>query len=115
MRLDVRGTPRQKAANLLSGTVTVTCASVPALNGSYPIDVATLNLSTSVAAAINAGLGLPSGEDTFNWPDAAGTPHHWPAPQFTQFAKMVMQFIYQCAQMTQGHSDTLPSPQLAID
>ncbi len=37
------------------------------------------------------------------------------APQFTQFAKLVMQFIYQCAQVTQGHSDTLPSPQLAID
>jgi hypothetical protein len=115
MRLDVRGTPKQKAVNLLAGTVTVTCASVPALNGSYPIDAATQNLTTSVAAAINAGLGLPSGEDTFNWPDAAGKRHDWLAPQFTQFAKLVMQFVYQCAQMAQGHSDTLPSPQLAID
>ena len=74
--------------------------------------------TTSIAAdgvAVATIAGLPSGEDTFNWPNAAGKRHDWPAPQFTQFAKLVMQFVYQCAQVAQGHSDTLPSPQLAID
>jgi hypothetical protein len=115
MRIDVRGTMQQKCAGLLAGPVTITCASVPSLNGNYPIDAATQALTTSVAAAINAGLGLPSGQDTFNWPDAAGNRHDWPAPQFTQFAKGMMQFIYQCTQAAQGHSDTLPSPMIAID
>ena len=116
MRIDLKGTQQQRAMKLAEGPVAITCVSLPELNGSYAIDAAAQNLITGVASAISAGLGLPSGEETFNWSDAGGNPHSWPAPQFTQFAKAVMQFVYQCAQVAQGHGDTLPSlPPLVID
>lgn len=104
----------QQARALLAGPVAVQCASVPALNGAYPIDATTQGQITGIASAINAGLGLPGGTDTFNWPDASGAAHPWPAPQFTAFAKAVMNFVYACAQVAQGHSTTLPSSTIAI-
>lgn len=104
----------QQADALLAGPVTVQCASLPALNGTYPIDVTTQGQITDIASAINAGLGLPGGGDTFNWPDTTGAAHPWPAPQLTAFAKAVMNFVYACAQVVQGHSSTLPSSTIAI-
>jgi hypothetical protein len=107
-------TLQQQAMALLAGPVNVACASVPALNGSYPLDAVSQAQITGIASAISAGLGLPSGAATFNWPDAFGAPHAWPAPQFTAFAKGVMQFLYAAAQVAQGHSTTLPSATLTL-
>ncbi len=115
MQLNQRGTNAQKAQALLNGTVTVTCTAIPDLDGSYKIDPTTQQRITGYASAINAQLGLPSGEDTFNWPDANGDPHPWPAPQFIEFAKKVMQFIYQCEQVIAQRSADLPSPQITLD
>ena len=78
--------------------VTVTCSALPALDGAYPIDQATQMQITGIAAAISAGLGLPGGGATLNWPDVGGVAHPWPAPQFTEFAKAVMNYVYACAQ-----------------
>jgi hypothetical protein len=105
---------QQQAMAMLDGPVTVQCAAVPAINGAYPLDAVSQAQITGIASAISAGLGLPSGAATFNWPDAFGAPHAWPAPQFIEFAKAVMQFLYGCAQVAQGHSTTLPSVTLTL-
>ncbi|MEJ0020742.1 MAG: hypothetical protein WDN25_30170 [Acetobacteraceae bacterium] len=107
-------TLQQQAGALLGQPLTVQCASVPALNGAYPIDATTQMQITGIAAAISAGVGLPGGGATFNWPDAAGAPHPWPAPQFTEYARAVMNFVYAAAQVAQGHGATLPSATVAI-
>jgi len=102
------------ALALLAGPVQVVSASVPAIDGAYPIDTATQMQITGIAAAIDAGFGLPSQAETFNWPDAANTARAWPAAQFSAFAKALMIFLYQAAQVAQGHSQTLPSATLAL-
>jgi hypothetical protein len=105
---------QQQAFALLGSPVTVQCTSVPALNGTYPIDQTTQGQITGIAAAISAGLGLPGGGSTFNWPDTSGTAHPWPATQFTALAKAVMNFVYDASQVAQGHGTTLPSTTLVI-
>jgi hypothetical protein len=107
-------TLQQQAMAMLVQPVTVQCTSLPALNGAYPIDATTQMQITGIAAAISAGLGLPGGADTFNWPGATGTAHPWPAPQFTTYAKAVMNFVYACAQVAQGHGTSLPSATIVI-
>jgi hypothetical protein len=107
-------TLQQQASAMLMQPVAVQSTSMPELNASYPIDQTTQGLITGIAAQINAGLGLPGGDTTFNWSDATGTPHQWPAPQFTAFAKEVMHFAYACTQVAQGHSETLPETPLTI-
>jgi hypothetical protein len=107
-------TLQQQALAILYGPVTVVCTSISALNGVYPIDAATQAQITGIASAINADLGLPSGQSTFNWPDTSGIPHPWPATQFTAFAQKVMKFLYDVAQVAQGNGSTLPSQTLVI-
>jgi hypothetical protein len=107
-------TVQQQAQALLEQPVTVVSTSLPALNGIYPIDDATRGEINGIASAINAGLGLPGGGETFNWADTSGDMHPWPATQFTAFAKEVMNYAYTLGQVAQGHGDTLPSATLKI-
>jgi hypothetical protein len=107
-------TLRQQATQQLNQTmIDVVCASLPALNDSYPIDLATRHQITDIAASINVGLGLPSGGKTFNWAGANG-PHEWPMPQFMALAGAVMRYVYNCTQVAQGHSENLPDQILTI-
>lgn len=108
-------TVQQQAAAMLLGPVMVQCAAVPAINGLYPLDTVTQARITSIAAAINAGFGLPGGGDTFNWSDTSGTMHAWPAAQFTEFAKASMDFVYAASQVAQGNGTALPSTTLTIN
>jgi hypothetical protein len=101
----------QQAMALLGQPVTVHCLALAALDGAYPIDQPTQMQITGIAAAISAGLGLPGGGATFNWPDAGSIAHPWPA---AQFAKAVMNYVYACAQVVQGHGTTLPSLPIVI-
>jgi hypothetical protein len=107
-------TLQQQAMALLVAPVAVQSTSLPALDAAYPIDQATQMQITGIAAAISAGLGLPSGGTNFNWPDATGAAHAWPAPQFTALAKAVMNFVYAAAQVAQGHGTTLPASPIVI-
>jgi hypothetical protein len=109
VRLDLRATPQQRAGLLLAGTVTVQCASNPSINGEYSIDQAAQLQITGIASAINAGLGLPGGGDTFLF-----TGREWNADQFIAYAKGVMNFVYGCLQVVQGHSTDIPSNTLLI-
>jgi hypothetical protein len=103
-------TIQQQAFALLGEPINLVCTSIPAINGTYPIDPATQAQITGIAAAINAGLGLPGEGSTFNWAGHDG----WPATQFTAYAKAVMNYCYALAQVAQGNSDTLPSQTLTI-
>jgi hypothetical protein len=107
-------TLQQQALTLLAGPIMVRSATAPDLAGEYAIDQATQLQMTSVAVAINSGLGLPGGGTTFNWPDRHGASHPWTEPQFIEFAKGVMNFVYACAQVAQGHGDALPSASIAL-
>jgi hypothetical protein len=107
-------TVQQEAMALLGQPVTVHCLALPPLDGAYPIDQPTQMQITGIAAAISAGLGLPGGGATFNWPDASGEAHPWPAAQFTEFAKAVMNYVYACAQVAQGHGTALPMLPIVI-
>lgn len=107
-------TVQEQAAALLAGPVTVACAAVPALDGTYAIDAASQAQIRGIATGISTGLGLPGGGATFNWTDTAGGAHAWPAAQFVAFAKGVMNFVYAATQAAQGHSTTLPATTLTI-
>jgi len=101
---------QQTALMRLGQPVTVASTSIPALNGSYPIDPNTQGQITGIAAAISADLGLPGGGTTFRWSGVEG----WTAPAFIAFAKAVMNYVYAVAQVAEGHSDTLPSQTLTL-
>lgn len=104
----------EQAMAALGRPIEVVCTSVPALNSGYTIDAAAQAQITSIAAAINAGLGLPGGGSTFNFPDAAGVQHAWPAAQFMDFAKAVMNYVYALGQVARGVSASLPTQPVTI-
>jgi hypothetical protein len=108
------GWPPNPVQVAFAGPLAVTCTSIPALNGNYAIDQQTQAQITGIAAAISAGLGLPGGGSTFNWPDAEGTAHAWPEAQFTAFAKGVLNYLYGVAQFAAGHQPSLPPRILTI-
>jgi hypothetical protein len=115
MRFDLRRTIQQQAILLLNTpVVTVTCTSIPALNGDYPVDAGSRSNITGIAVAINGGLGLPSGGDTFNYPDVTGTPHAWAATQFILFAHSVMVYIYNLSEAAGGNASTLPAATISL-
>jgi hypothetical protein len=108
-------TPAQAADAALVSPVTVQCVTLPGLDGEYANNTASRQAMTGVVAQINAGLGLPGGGATFNWPDAAGGERLWPEVEFVAFASAVTQFVYACAQTAGGFTDTVPSSVLVID
>jgi hypothetical protein len=109
-----QGTPTGQTAQLLQGAINITCTSVPVLNGSYAIDDTSRSTITSIAAAINANLGLPGGGNTFEYADITGNAHAWPASQFIELAKAIMNYIYQVNLVVAGASTSIPSPNITI-
>jgi hypothetical protein len=108
-------TIQQQAMMLLNSPVlTVNCTSLPALNADYLVDSASRGNITGIAVAINGGLGLPSGEETFNYPDTTGTSHPWPGDQFIAFAQGTMVYVYNLSQVAGGNSSAMPSSTLII-
>jgi hypothetical protein len=107
-------TLQQQAAAMMREPVTVTSTSNPALDGSYPLDPTTQQQITSIASAINAGMGLPGGQTTFNWPDASNNSHAWDATSFIAYAKGLLDFLYSCSQVAQGRATTLPAQTITI-
>ena len=107
-------TPAQQAAILLRQPVNVTCAAAPQIDGAYPLDQGTQLQITGIASSINAGLGVPGGMDTFNWPDASGQAHQWTGDQFVAFARGAMNYLYQLNQVAGGHGDVLPPDTIVI-
>lgn len=63
----------------------ISCASNPALNGSYPLDTEHLFYIDGIQTQINAGKGLPGGQSTVAIPDVTGTTHDFDAPHLTEY------------------------------
>lgn len=103
-----------KQLALARTTVAVSCASIPALDGDYPVTEGFIQTMMMLVSGIHAGLGLPSGSDTFFYQDAFGANHDWPSDKFLLFAKGVMQYIYQMKQAAEGAKDEFPSPTIVI-
>jgi hypothetical protein len=108
-------TPAQQAGVALNQPVTVQCETHPELDAAYANSAAIRQAMTGVVAQINAGLGLPGGGQTFNWPDADGMGRAWPATEFVAFATAVAHFAYACTQTAGGFDDTVPSSVLVVD
>lgn len=107
-------TLEQQAATMIAGPVPLQSTGTPSLNATYATDVTTQTQMTAIASAINAGLGLPGGGSTFNWPDSDGNAHQWNEAQFLQFAHSLMNFLYACTQVVGGHSTSLPASPIVI-
>ena len=107
--------PADQCARIINQPLTVQCVTVPALDGEYPNNSATRQAMTGVVSQINAGMGLPGGGVTFNWPDAAGSERQWPGPEFIAFANASNHFVYDCQQTIGGFSDVVPSRTLVVD
>jgi hypothetical protein len=108
-------TPADEATAMMSQPVIVQCVTVPALSATYPNNESVRHSMTGVVAQINAGLGLPGGDVTFNWPDVDGAERAWPAAEFVALTNAVANFTYACQQVVGGFSTTLPSNTLVID
>lgn len=98
-----------QARLLLNQPVTVQCASLPALNGQYRIDMVTQAQITGVVTKLGAGRGLPGGGQTFSFQGK-----DWPADHFIDFADKVVEFIYAATQVIERRSTELPSTTLVI-
>lgn len=108
-------TLQEEATSILNqAVVEVDSPSNPGIEGRYAADIVHRNNITSIASAINAGLGLPSGTDTFFYPDIDNVAHDWGADNFMQFAKAVMSYIYLVSEVAGGRSDDLPGNVITI-
>jgi hypothetical protein len=105
----------QQATAMLSQPVTVDCISTPALSSDYANNANVRQSVTSTVSQISAGLGLPGGGATFNWPDVNGSEMQWPEADFVAFAKALTDFAYACQMVVGGHSAVLPSRTLTVD
>ncbi len=104
----------QQAQAALAAGMQLASTGTPALNATYPCDAATFQQVAGIVAAIGAGLGLPGGGATFNWPDASGTPHAFTAASFSAFAKAMMNFLYALNAIVGSDSGTLPAQPVEI-
>jgi len=108
-------TVQERAQSLLiNPIVTVTCASDPAIDGSYSADTGHRTYINSVTISINAGTGLPSGQDTFNYLDTDAALHTWNADEFLVFSQGVMVYIYNLSLVANGFGLTLPGNVIQI-
>lgn len=107
-------TPNEQYVAAISKGLAVTCASTPALNGTYSIADSDQSNVNSEAQYITSFQEFTTGTQTMAWADAAGTPHTFPSTVlFMQFAKACAQFVSGCKQATvalsSGQAATFPS------
>lgn len=107
-------TPGEQYAAAISKGLVVTCASTPALNGTYSIANSDQSNINSEAQYITSFQEFTTGGQTMAWADASGTPRTFPSTTlFMQFAKAGAQFVSACKQATvalsSGQAATFPS------
>ena len=115
-------TIEDQARMLLAGPVVVECAANPAIDGEYSITEARRQAMIGVMSQINAGMGVPGGGQfteppttpRFNWPDKDNNEKLWSEAEFRPFAHAVTNFVYNCTQVINGFSTTLPSNVIPI-
>jgi hypothetical protein len=104
----------QQAAAMMAAPVTVDCATAVGVTATYANNAEVRGRATTVVSQINAGLGLPGGGATFNWPDIDNTQRDWPEAEFKSLAKALADYTYELQQVVDGFSDILPSNTLSI-
>lgn len=103
-----------KAYALLNGTVSVTSASTPSLNGNYTITPADqAHLSVEIQSIMLNGT-FADGISTVAWPDASGALHAFTVAEFKAFATALGAFVAACLKCQNGASTTLPNAALTI-
>lgn len=100
--------PQQAAQMMLSGLGIVSTAT-PSLNGTYAVDQLSQMDIIAIETSLNAGKGFPGGADSFNYADMSGVMHSFTAPNFTDFAAAVRDYVYALKSVVAGASTTLPS------
>lgn len=104
----------QQAATMLATGCQIVSTSTSTRNATYACDSQTWQEVAGVLAQIAAGLGLPGGGSTFNWPDVAGTPHSFDAAGFKALATALSNFIYALQAIMNSNSGTLPQQPVTI-
>jgi len=105
----------QQAAMLLAGTLQVTSASTPGLNGSYPIDATTQDHISAEMLCIQVTGKFADGTATIAWQDAEGAVHTFPnTASFQSFALAVAGFIAAAYKVISGVSTMLPIAAVTI-
>lgn len=80
-------------AAAIGAGVAVTSTGMPALDGTYALDQASLNTMTSEQVYIATKGTFTNGGATRNWPDRSGALHLFPSTaEFTLFAEAVAQY-----------------------
>ena len=105
----------QQASALMAAPVTVDCATAVGVTAIYANNADMRGRATTVVSQINAGLGLPGGGATFNWPDFDNTQRDWPEAEFKSFAKALADYTYELQQVVDGFSDILRPTRWNID
>lgn len=115
---------RSESARILqSQGLSVTSASNPALNGTYPADGATVAALLSVQSFIDRNARFPGGSGQFVVPDISGNPHVFTTaivsgggspPPFTQLVYALADFAALCSTVAITGSGALPSATATI-
>lgn len=105
---------QQQAMAALAAGIVLTSLSTGALDGTYDVSLQTTTSMSSVVAGIGAGLGLPGGASTFNWPDTSGSSHAFTETNFKNFATAVTGYTYTLNQIIGGAILPLPDFNLTI-
>lgn len=105
---------QQSAIAALYAGILLTSIGTGALNGTYDVSPLTQASINGVIAGIGAGIGLPGGSGTFNWPDTSGTQHAFSETNFKNFATAVSGYTYTLNQIIGGAILTLPDFNITI-
>ncbi len=99
---------------LLAGSVSITSASAPSLNGSYTITAQDQqHISVELQSLMLNGT-FADGSSSVAWLDTKGVAHTFDAAQFKAFATALGAFVAACIKCQIGTSTTLPSSTLTI-
>ena len=105
----------QQATVLLGAGLTITSASMPAINGLYAVDsAAQAHIQVETMAILLNGT-FADGSTFLAWPDMIGAVHTFPSvAAFKVFANVVSAYVAALFKVGNGTSTTLPSATATI-
>lgn len=106
--------PKDVAAQLTTAGCAVTSKTDGVLNGTFPLDPASLRGLVALQTRINAQLGLPHGDKTVKVFDTAGKPHELTAEQVTKLAQAVDDYAYDLDMLARGQAEAPPKQPVEI-
>lgn len=104
----------QQAIAALAAGIQLTSLSTGSLNGTYDVSQPTQVRINGVMSGIGAGVGLPGGGATFNWPDTSGNAHAFSETNFKNFAAAVTNYTYTLNEIIAGTILPLPDFNITI-